>query len=240
MSKILKITPEFSVLMKSPDTAEMVIYGRIGAGFFTKGLTTQTVDEELKKLPATVTKLTIRINSGGGSFFEGVGIYNRLKSFKAQKTVVVEALAGSAASLIMLSGDIIEMGTGAMMMIHLPMIFMEGNRIALDKMQKDLRIFEEQALNIYMDRIRAKSGKSSREEIRTKMIDETWLSGDECIKLGFADKISKTEAAKIAADCLSSEMSFYNRDKAMATGMFAAEDEQLRDKISEALKDINT
>lgn len=235
MSKIIKIDSNFSVMLKSTDTAEIVIYGRIGAGFFDKGLTTQTVDAELKKLPATVKNLTIRINSLGGSFFEGLGIYNRIKSFKASKTVVVEAVAGSAASLIMLCGEKIEMSTGAMMMIHLPWIGVDGNRIQLNKMINDLRVFEEQALNVYMEKAKG----ISREEVRQKMIDETWLTAQECVKFGFATSVVKTEASKIAASVLD-KCEFMSRDKALSQKeLFAAEAAVLNQQIEETLKLIS-
>ena len=49
--------------------------------------------------------LNIYINSGGGSVFAGIAIYNMLKRHQGKKTVYVDALAGSIASVIAFAGD---------------------------------------------------------------------------------------------------------------------------------------
>jgi len=194
MSKILHSDKNFAVLMSSDEKAEITIYGRIGPSFWDEGLTTESVDRELKKLPSSVKKLTIRINSLGGSYFDGLGIYNRLKSSKLHKTVIIDATAASAASIIMLAGDTIEMGTGSMMMIHLPWIGVMANRIEMQKYITDLKVYEESALSVYM----TKAKGLTKEQVRQKMIDETWFTAEECVKFGFADKIN-ADIVKVAA-----------------------------------------
>ena len=52
-----------------------------------------------------VDKLDIHINSGGGSVFGGIAIYNQLKGCKAHKTVYVDGIAASIASVIACVGD---------------------------------------------------------------------------------------------------------------------------------------
>ena len=49
--------------------------------------------------------INIYVNSGGGSVFAGMAIYNMLKRHKGYKTVYVDGLAGSIASVIALAGD---------------------------------------------------------------------------------------------------------------------------------------
>ena len=49
--------------------------------------------------------INIFINSGGGSVMSGMAIYNMLKRHKGYKTVYVDGLAGSIASVIALAGD---------------------------------------------------------------------------------------------------------------------------------------
>lgn len=52
-----------------------------------------------------VSKINVHINSGGGSVFGGIAIYNMLKRFDAEITVYVEGLAASIASVIAMAGD---------------------------------------------------------------------------------------------------------------------------------------
>ena len=62
----------------------------------------------------------MRINSPGGSCFDGVAIYNALARHPAHKTVWVDGFAASAASVVAMAGDEIVMPENTMMMIHEP------------------------------------------------------------------------------------------------------------------------
>src|SRR4051812_21799389 len=86
---------------KSTTEGELHLYGNIGASFFSEGVEHKTVVALLKKLADDGAKsLTIYINSPGGSVFEGLAIYNSIKRFEGSKTVIIDALAGSIASII--------------------------------------------------------------------------------------------------------------------------------------------
>ena len=52
-----------------------------------------------------VSQLNIYVNSNGGDVFAGNAIYNMLKRHKAHKTVYVDGLAASIASVIVMAGD---------------------------------------------------------------------------------------------------------------------------------------
>jgi ATP-dependent protease ClpP protease subunit len=80
-------------------SAEILIYEDIGEGFFTSGVTAQGFLKELRAL-GDVGQLDIRINSNGGSVFDGVAIYNALRQHPANKTVHVDGIAASIASII--------------------------------------------------------------------------------------------------------------------------------------------
>ena len=62
--------------------------------------------------------LDIHINSGGGDVFAGVAICNMLRSCSGHKTVYVDGLAASVASVIAMAGDEIIIPSNAFMMIH--------------------------------------------------------------------------------------------------------------------------
>jgi hypothetical protein len=95
--------------------AEIVIYDEIGAF----GIPAKAFLDELKAL-GPVAELTVRINSPGGSVFDGVAIYNALKRHDAAITVWVDGIAASIASMIAMAGDEVIMPENAMLMLHDP------------------------------------------------------------------------------------------------------------------------
>jgi ATP-dependent Clp protease protease subunit len=75
----LKCWFDFRAQMKG---AEIVIYDEIGAF----GIPAKAFLDELKAL-GPIAELTVRINSPGGSVFDGVAIYNALKRHDAVITI---------------------------------------------------------------------------------------------------------------------------------------------------------
>ena len=65
------------------------------------------------------SNLNIYVNSGGGSVFAGLAIYNMLKRNKAQKLFMWMVLR-SIASVIALAGDRVVVPSNAFLMIHKP------------------------------------------------------------------------------------------------------------------------
>ena len=104
--------------------AEIVIYDEIGAF----GIPAKAFLDELKAL-GPVAELTVRINSPGGSVFDGVAIYNALKRHDAAITVWIDGIAASIASMIAMAGDEVVMPENAMLMLHDPSGLVHGHRL---------------------------------------------------------------------------------------------------------------
>ena len=64
------------------------------------------------------SNITIKINSCGGDLYTGIAIHNAIKGLSGTKTVIVEGIAASAASVIMCAGDEVQVYPGSMVMIH--------------------------------------------------------------------------------------------------------------------------
>jgi len=126
-----------------------------------------------------VKNLNIYINSGGGSVYAGMAIYNMLVRHRAHKTVYVDGLAASMASIIALCGDRVIIPDNAWMMIHQPWGWTMGNADDMEKEVAALRAIEEGMLNTYC--AKAKPG-TTREEMFEIMRAETWLTGSEAAK----------------------------------------------------------
>lgn len=128
--------------------------------------------------------ITVWIDSPGGDCFAAAQIYNMLKDYKGKVTVRIDSLAASAASVIAMAGDTVEISPVAMMMIHNPVTLSFGN---VADMQKAIDMLNEVKASI-MNAYQLKTGLS-RSKISKLMDDETWFNAKKAVELGFADSV---------------------------------------------------
>jgi ATP-dependent Clp endopeptidase proteolytic subunit ClpP len=161
--------------------AEIVIYDEIGAF----GIPAKVFLDELKAL-GPIAHLTVRINSPGGSVFDGVAIYNALKRHEAAITVWIDGIAASIASMIAMAGDEVVMPENAMLVLHDPSGLVAGTA-------SDMRAVAEALDRMKAGMVAAYRDKSGRDdaEIEALMAAETWLSAKEAVALGLADRIEQ-------------------------------------------------
>ncbi len=96
--------------------------------------------------------VTIRLNSGGGIATEGAAIHSALAAHTGRKTIVVEGIAASAASVIAMAGDEIVMALGALMMVHDPSGFTFGTVSDHEASVRSLTALATAMAAIYSDR----------------------------------------------------------------------------------------
>jgi ATP-dependent protease ClpP protease subunit len=167
--------------------AEIVIYDEIGAF----GIPAKAFLDELKAL-GPLPELTLRINSPGGSVFDGVAIYNALRRHDAAITVWIDGIAASIASMIAMAGDEVVMPENAMLVLHEPSGLVAGTASDMRSMAEALDRMKAGMVAAYRD----KSGRDDA-EIEALMRDETWLSAQEAVSLGLADRVD--EPVRMAA-----------------------------------------
>lgn len=171
------------------NVAQIDIFGDIvSEKWFDEETSATSFRDALKEL-GDVSTINLSINSGGGSVFDGIAIYNMLKSHKATVNVYIEGLAASIASVIAMAGDTITMRSGSMMMVHMPWTLSQGNAEEMRKTADTLEKTGDSIVDIYSER----TGISS-DDIRNIMNDETWLSAEEAVEQGWATKLDKKEA----------------------------------------------
>lgn len=107
-----------------------------------------------------------------------------LKEHAGKITIKIGGIAASAASLIAMAGDTIQMSPTAIMMIHNPLTFAYGNKRELQKGIELLEEVEQAIINAYQMKT-----KKSREEIAQLMDEETWMNSYRALELGFIDEI---------------------------------------------------
>lgn len=168
---------------------EIHIYDEIG--FW--GIEAKQFVQDLKDLDADV--IHVRLNTPGGSVFDGMAIYNALRAHPAKVIMHIDALAASIGSVIALAGDEIRMASNAFVMIHNAWTFAMGNASQLHKDATTLEKIDESIMAIYA----AKTGES-REELQRLMADETWFTAEEAADIGLVDTIVDTSTAKASFD----------------------------------------
>lgn len=175
--------------------------------------------------------LTVYINSGGGDVFAGIAIHSILKRHTGKKTGVVDAMAASIASVILMACDEIVMNSGAQIMIHKPMTGQWGNADAFRKVIDELDKCQQSITDIYMGRVK----EGVTEEQITAMINaETWMNGNDAQEVF---DVSVEERPAMAA-CVSG---FMDRYKNMPADIKTAEITEFEDKqqeIAEILEDL--
>lgn len=180
----------FSIRVKANE-AEILIYEEIDANY---GIGAKAFREELKAA-GDVSQIRVRINSVGGSVFEGLAIYNTLKGHPAHKIVMVDGVALSMASVVAMAGDEIEMAENSWLMIHNPLGVAVGDGEEMHSMADLLDRMKAQLINIYQTR-----SKRTAEEISAWMDSEAWMTSEEAIDRGFADRSTKALAVAAAFD----------------------------------------
>jgi ATP-dependent Clp protease, protease subunit len=135
--------------------------------------------------------INLRVNSPGGSVFDGLSIYNALRQHSARVVVHIDGLAASIASIIALAGDEVRMAKNAFFMIHEPWSISMGNADDLRKEADLLDKVQDTLAQTYVD----KSGKSKK-EITEYMAAETWFTADEAVAAGLVDSIYEEKETK--------------------------------------------
>ena len=181
---------KFWNLVREQERAELYLYGEIaGAQDWGDEVTPMALKEELDACGGK--PLDIYINSGGGEVFAGQAIYTMLKRYPGEKTVHIDGIAASIASVIAMAGDRVIMPENAMMMIHNAWSICVGNAADMARMAGDLAKLDGVIAGVYA----VKTGKPE-EEIAAAMDEETWFTAAEALEFGLCDEI---EAGKAVA-----------------------------------------
>ena len=149
--------------------------------FWGDEVTPQMFREDLEAEDGDVT---VWINSPGGNVFAAAEIYTMLKDYTGKVTVKVASLAASAASVVAMAGDTVQMSPTALLMLHDPSTVAMGNARDMEKAIAALNEVKESIVNAYA----AKSGLR-RGRIADLMSEETWLNAKKAVELGFADEV---------------------------------------------------
>ena len=177
------------------------------------GITAKKVTAQLRAIGDRPVE--VQINSPGGDMFEGLAIYNVLREHPQAVTIKVMGMAASAASVITMAGDTVEIGAASFVMIHNCWVGAVGNRHDMAEVAAFLAPFDQAMADVYAQR----TGKTSAECAKW-MDDETYMSGSVAIERGFADELLAADKTKVDADAKATDRSV-NKVRAMELALVA-------------------
>ena len=132
-------------------------------------------------------KPTVAIQQGGTCLpyvFAAAEIYTMIRDYPHRVTIKIASIAASAASVIAMAGNTVQMSPTALLFVHDPSTIAMGNAKDMEKAIATLNEVKESIINAYA----AKTGLS-RNRISKLMSDETWINAKKAVELGFADVI---------------------------------------------------
>jgi ATP-dependent protease ClpP protease subunit len=170
-----------------PVIGHIYIYGEVGKQV--------TLDTVLKEITPKATSYEVHIHSPGGEVFEGYAIYNALKNTGKNITVKVEGVCASIATLIAAAGHRIVMNQKAQWMIHNPSVQVGGEAKDLRNAAAQLDRIKSQLIDSWVGRT-----KLSREQLSEMYDNETWLTPEQALEMGFVDEVQEVLKAAASAN----------------------------------------
>jgi ATP-dependent Clp protease protease subunit len=173
-----------------PGILNMYVYGRITSsshwlfGSDTDVVTSRFV-KDLRNYP-DVKRINVYINSPGGDVFAAAAIKNQLKAHPAEVHSYIDGLGASAAVGLAMGADVVHMSRSALIMVHNPSTQVQGEAKDLEKGVEVLQKVKTTIVAIYQE----KTGLPE-EKLANLMDEESWLTADEALSLGFIDKINE-------------------------------------------------
>ena len=172
-----------SIKNQTETSADLYFYGDIVSDAWGKWTDEDKCPQDIVdalKCCENADTLNIYINSGGGSVWGGIAIYNILKRCNAKKIVHIDGLAASIASVIALAADELIMPSNTFMMIHKAWTYASGNADDLRTVADELDKIETSIVNVYTENA---ADDVSEDYIKELMAAETWLSAEDAAKL---------------------------------------------------------
>ena len=126
----------------------------------------------------------IILNSYGGSCNAAVRMFDDVRAYPGDVHIIVSGTAASAATVLAMAADRLEMTPGSMWMIHDPSVFAFGNERDLNDAIRMLKACKESILNVY-----ARRCHKNREDVAAMMTDTTWMDSHKAHTEGFVDGI---------------------------------------------------
>lgn len=173
------------------DEPELELYGYISEySWFEDDITPQMFKQDLEE-HGQGGPITLRINSYGGDVIAASVISTLLREYPGRVRVQIDGIAASAATVVAVAGDQVDIQDTAYFMIHDPLavfFFAALNISELERLAASLQAVKEGIINTYETRTGL-----GRDRLSELMTEETWMDAQRAQDLGFVDQILRQE-----------------------------------------------
>ena len=184
-NEVYSETPAWLNISQDDKVAEIRIYGQITEfPWMDDEISASQIYDQLRSLDAE--EVHVRINSPGGSVFEGLAMYSLLKEFSGKVVGHIDGIAASAATFPALGCDELNMCEGGQFMIHKPYTLEVGNS---DEMRRTADVLDK--IEAGMIALYQRKTSLPKAAIRSMVAEETWLTAEEAVGHGFVDSIAE-------------------------------------------------
>ncbi len=183
--------------VRAVETGDNIIsmFDVIGQDYWSGGgITAKSVTAQLRAIGDRPVE--VQINSPGGDMFEGIAIYNVLREHSQEVTIKIMAMAASAASIIAMAGDRVEIGAASFLMIHNCWVLAMGNQFDLRETADYLAPFDQAMADLYAQRSGQPVDKVTK-WMNANGGNGTYMSGSQAIERGFADALLSADSMKV-------------------------------------------
>lgn len=208
-------------------TVEIFLHGIIGEEF--TGTDSNTITRILSDNRGK--SVDLRVNSPGGLAYDGVAMFNAIRSHDGPTTGTIDGVAGSAASLAVIACDHVRCYQGSAFQPHYSMIMAMGHQAdisdALEKMKK---------LDSDLDQLYSEQSGQSIETVQDQLMgkhgDGTRFTAAEALAAGYVDEIishgKKKQAAATTDNALPGMSASLRRQKITAFEIGLTKPSQVR------------
>jgi len=179
---LLKTIEDNKPLYTINDENEVLIYGIIYPD------DAKLIIDKVKQVSKNQDEINIRLNTPGGSFAEGLAVFNYLKSFPKKINTIIDGQASSAGSLIACGGHVV-MFDSSVMLVHNPWSLAAGDYRDFANYTENLDKLAQSAATAYAH----KTGMSLS-DVRQLMDKDTYLTAREAYEIGLCDEIVNKSA----------------------------------------------
>jgi len=179
----------YSIQNKTENSVDILIYGVIGDSWFEESVTSRKFFADFKAMEKEYARINIRINSPGGSVWDGLSIFNTIRNSEAETHTYNDGLCASMGAAILMAGKTVHAADNSLMMIHSPSTGAWGNAKDFKQVMEALDKVQEGLIACFTNRNTSKTA----DEIKTAYFDysDHWLTADEAIGENFVDEIEK-------------------------------------------------
>ncbi len=155
----------------------------------TATLMMQSILEEFKSTMQKGEVVTVVLNTEGGSAFQGLAIYDLLKSSGLKLRTIVLGEVASAGVVILLAGNERWMHRNAAIHFHATALQFEESKKILERSERDILQAEIDVIDDLYQKIYLSNSLLTIKKLNELELKEVCLTSDQAFKLGFVHKI---------------------------------------------------